>query len=166
MDDLMTKPLLLETLRSKRAEWDALLAEVPESRMTEPGVSGEWSVKDMIAHLTFHERWFADRMQEQLCGQSYTPTELDFMDFDRRNDLIFQQQRDRPLPDVLAESREAFRLLIEGIQAHTEAFLTEPQQFEGAPEPVIIWQMLRGDVYDHYGQHAPSLRAWLASHNA
>jgi hypothetical protein len=163
MDEQMNKAKLIETLRAKRAEWDAALAEVPEALMSEPGVAGEWSVKDMIAHLTYHERWFADRMHETLRGESYVPTEMDFMDFDQRNDRIFQQHLDRPLPDVLAESRQAFQRLLDGVQAHAEAFLMQPQQFEGAPGPVIIWQMLRGDVYEHYGQHIPSIKSWLAT---
>jgi hypothetical protein len=166
MDDQMKKAKLLEALRVKRAEWDALLAEVPESQMTELGVAGEWSVKDIIAHLTYHERWFADRLHETLRGEIYVPTEMDRMDFDERNDRIFQQNRDRPLPEVLAESRQVFARLLEGVQAHSEEFLIEPQQFEGAPGPVMVWQMLRGDVYDHYGQHAPSIRSWLAARQA
>ncbi len=52
MDDRMSKARLLENLRTKRAEWDAVLAEVPEAQMTEPGAAGKWSVKDVIAHLT------------------------------------------------------------------------------------------------------------------
>ena len=164
MDDEMTKAKLLETLRAKRAAWDALLAEVPEDRMTEPGVAGSWSVKDIVAHLAYHERWYADRLQEQLRGERYVPNEIDRMPFDERNDWIFQQQRSHTLADVLAESRQAFQTLIAGVEAQTEAFLIEPQRFEGAPGPVTIWQMLRGDVYEHYGQHMPSIQAWLATH--
>jgi hypothetical protein len=43
--------------------------------------------------------------------------------------------------------------------------LIEPQRFEGAPGPVTIWQMLRGDVYEHYGEHALTIKHWLAAHN-
>ena len=68
MDDQMNKTRLLETLRSKRAAWDAVLAEIPAAQMAEPGVAGEWSVKDIIAHVTYHERWFADRLHESLRG--------------------------------------------------------------------------------------------------
>ena len=166
MDDQMTKARLLATLRAKRAEWDAVLAEVPVAEMTEPGVAGEWTVKDIIAHLTHHERWFADRLHEQLRGESYVPTEMDTMEFDERNDRIFQQNRNRPLADVLAESRQVFQRLIEGVQAHSEAFLIEPQHFEGAPEPVTIWKLLRGDVYEHYGAHVPAIKDWLAARQA
>jgi hypothetical protein len=119
MDDQMTKARLLETLRSKRAEWDALLAQVPEEHMTEPGVAGEWSVKDIIVHLTYHERWLGDRLHEMLRGETYTPTELDRMSFDERNDVVFQHNRDKPLPEVLAESRQAYQRLVEGLEAHT-----------------------------------------------
>jgi uncharacterized protein (TIGR03083 family) len=163
MGDHMTKAKLIETLRAKRAEWDAVLAEVPEDQMTEPGVAGEWSVKDMITHLTHYERWFADRLHEYLRGESYTPTEMDRMDFDERNDRIFQQNRNRPLPEVLAESRQVFQRLLEGVQAHAEEFLIEPQQFEGVAEPLTVWKLLRGDVYEHYGEHVASVKNWLVS---
>ncbi len=105
MEDQMTKSKLLETLRSKRAEGDALLAQVPLDRMTEPGVAGEWSVKDIIVHLTYHERWIADRLHEGLRGESYVPNEIDALPFDERNDVVFQRNRNRPLSDVLEESR-------------------------------------------------------------
>jgi|SRR5690606_1283611 uncharacterized damage-inducible protein DinB len=162
MEESMTKARLLELLRTSRAEWDALLAQIPERWMTEPGAAGYWSVKDVIAHLTYHERWYADRLEEQLRGERYTPQPIDLMPFDERNEIVYQQNRDRSLADVLAESRLAFQRLIEGVEAHTEAFLTEPHEFEGAPGPVLIWQMLRGDVYNHYPQHIPSVREWLA----
>jgi hypothetical protein len=162
MDD-MNKARLLDVLREKRAEWDAALAEVPESWMAEPGVAGEWSVKDIVAHLTFHERWYADRLHEALRGEVYTPTEFDRMPFDERNDRVFQQNRQRPLADILAESRLAFGQLLEGVRAQSEAFLIEPQRFPGAPEPLTVWKMLSGDVYDHYGQHIPSIQSWLAA---
>ena len=119
----------------------------------------------MIAHLTYYERWFADRLHEQLRGERYVPTQLDFMG-EARNDLIFEQQRERPLAEVLADSRATFQRLVAGIEAHSEAFLLTPQQFEGAPGSVLIWQMLRGDVYDHYPQHMPAIRSWLAARSA
>jgi hypothetical protein len=163
MDDQMTKARLLEILRAKRAAWDALLARVPAARMTEPGVAGEWSVKDIIAHLTHYTRWLGDRMHEQLRGESYNPNAMDAMHWEERNPLVFAQNRDRPLAAILAEDKAAFQRLLAAVEAHSEAFLVEPQHFEGAPGPVRVWQMLRGDVYDHYGEHIPSIEHWLAA---
>ncbi len=88
------------------------------------------------------------------------------MDLDERNDRIFQQNRHRLVEDVLAESQQVFQRLVEAVEAHAEEFLIEPQHFEGAPEPVAVWKMLRGDVYDHYGQHVPAIKHWLAARQA
>ena len=161
MDNGMTKTELLDTLRARRAEWDAVLAEVLRERMTEPGVAGEWSAKDVVAHLTSYMGWYADRLHENLRGEVYLPTEEDMMHWDERNARFYQRNRDRPLDEVLAESAAVFDRLLAGVEAQSEAFLIEPQQFEGAPGPVRIWQMLRGDVYDHYREHATAIRTWL-----
>jgi hypothetical protein len=59
MDAQMDKAAFLATLRAKHAEWEALLAEVGEARMVQPGVAGEWSVKDIVAHVTWGEREMA-----------------------------------------------------------------------------------------------------------
>jgi hypothetical protein len=48
--DTVKKTQLLETLRRERADWEALLAQVDQARMTRPGVAGAWSVKDVITH--------------------------------------------------------------------------------------------------------------------
>jgi hypothetical protein len=49
------------------------------------------------------------------------------------------------------------------VQAHAEEFLIEPQQFEGVAEPLTVWKLLRGDVYEHYGEHVASVKNWLVS---
>lgn len=162
----MNKAKLLLTLWTKRAELDAVLAEIPADQMAKPGVAGEWSVKDIVAHLAYHERWTADRLREALRGETYTPTVLDGTGVDERNEMVFRQNHHRPVEDVLAESRQTFQRLIEAAQAHYEEFLIEPQRLEGAQGPVTVWKFLRGEVYEHYGQHLPSIREWLASRRA
>ena len=51
----MHKTQLLETLRVERAQWESLLAQIGEDRMVQ-GVAGEWSVKDIIAHVMWYKR--------------------------------------------------------------------------------------------------------------
>jgi hypothetical protein len=132
MGEQMTKSKLLELLRSRRAEWDALIAQIPEGHMTVQGVAGDWSIKDIIAHLAYYERWYADRLHEQQRGEQYAPTEIDAMGFEQRNPIIYQRFRDLPLSEVLDNSRWAFQDLMEGVQAHSEAFLTVPRALPAA----------------------------------
>src|SRR5262249_15587055 len=63
IESLMNKSEFLDTLQTVRAQWEELLAEVGKARMQEPGVAGEWSVKDIIAHVTWPEREMAAILQ-------------------------------------------------------------------------------------------------------
>ena len=76
MSDKMTKERLLATLRAERARWEALLDEVGAARMTEPGVVGSWSMKDLTAHLTAYQRPRGARMRGELTGIPPTMREL------------------------------------------------------------------------------------------
>jgi uncharacterized protein (TIGR03083 family) len=162
MEQTITKAGLLHELRAARAEWDALMAEVGPARMTQPGVAGDWSVKDVIAHLTSYERWFVQASEAHFRGEMPPLDGTEGMDFEQRNQFRHQQTRDQSLEQIQAESRQVFDRLIEVVQAHSEAFLTQPQQFEGAPGPLLVWKLLEGDGYEHYRDHMRSIRAWLA----
>jgi uncharacterized protein (TIGR03083 family) len=161
MDTQITKASLLHELRAARAEWDALMAEVGEERMTEPGAAGDWSVKDVMAHLTGYSRWFVNASEAHFRGELPPLDGTEGMDFEQRNQFWHQQARDRRLADVQAESQQVFSRLLEVVDAHSEEFLTQPQQFEGVPESLLIWKMLEGDGYEHYREHMRSIRAWL-----
>jgi hypothetical protein len=161
MNAQISKASILHELRAARAEWDALMTEVGENRMTEPGAAGDWSVKDVMAHLTNFSRWFVNASEAHFRGELPPLDGTEAMDFEQRNLFWHQQARDRSLADVQAESQQVFSRLLEVVEAHTEEFLTQPQQFEGIPGSFLIWKMLEGDGYEHYRDHMRSIRAWL-----
>jgi hypothetical protein len=166
MSEPITKAGLLHELRAARAKWETLMAEVGEGRMTEPGATGEWSVKDVIAHLTSFSRWFVQASEAHFRGEMPPLDGTEGMSFEQRNQFWYQQARDRPLADVQAESQQVFSRLLEVVETHSEEFLTQPQQFEGMPGSFLIWKMLEGDGYAHYRNHMRAIRAWLAASSA
>jgi len=161
MDTPITKAGLLHELRAVRAEWDALMAEVGAARMTKPGAAGDWSVKDVIAHLTSYNRWFVHASEAHFRGEMPPLDGTEGMDFEQRNQYRHQQTREHSLADVQAESQQMFDRLLEVVEAHSEEFLTQPQQFEGALGPLLVWKMIEGDGYEHYRDHMRSIRVWL-----
>jgi len=128
MEQEISKASLLHELRAARAEWEALLAEVGQSRMTELGAAGDWSVKDVMAHLTSYSRWFVNASEAHFRGELPPPDGTEGMDFEQRNLFWHQQGRDLPLAEVQAESQRVFGRLLEVVEAHSEEFLTQPQQ--------------------------------------
>jgi hypothetical protein len=88
----------------------------------------------------------------------HIPTEMDGMPWQKVNEIVYQQHKDDPLEVVLDESRRSFARLIETVEALPEAFLIEPQSFEGVPNPVVVWDILQEDVYEHYLEHIDDIR--------
>jgi hypothetical protein len=162
MDEPITKAGLLRELRAVRAEWNALMAEVGAARMTEPGAAGDWSIKDVTAHLTSYSRWFVNASEAHFRGEMPTLDGAEGKSFEQRNQYWYQHDRDRSLADVQADSKQVFGRLLEVVELHSEEFLIQPQQFEGVPNPMLVWKMLEGDGYEHYRDHMRSIRAWLA----
>jgi len=153
-------------MRSGRARWEALLSQVGESRMTEPGVTSDWSVKDIVAYVTAYEQGLVSWLEAASRGKSLELPVLDHPDVDHRNALIFAHNQRRPLEDVLADSRQVFQQLLRLAQALPELDLLDPQQTEWFVQPRwgesrALWKCIADDSYDHYHQHTPGIRAWL-----
>src|SRR5262249_23667399 len=130
MDEPTTKAELLDAMRAKRAAWEALLAEVGEARMLEPGVDGDWAVKDVIAHVTVYERWTLNRLETGLRGEKYVRTAIDELDdVDQRNAAYHATDREKSLAQVQAEARQVYEQLLALVEAQTEAEWADPAHF-------------------------------------
>ena len=153
-------------MQSERDRWEALFAEADEMQMVEPDMAGDWSMKDLIAHVTAYERGLVKWLDAASRGELLELPDLDHPDVDRRNATIYSRNRDRPLREVLVESRQVFRKLMGLVQALPEDWLTDPEQTEWLVasrwgERRALWKCVADDSYTHYRQHIPDIRTWL-----
>jgi uncharacterized damage-inducible protein DinB len=154
----MDKTVFINTLKQSRAEWEALLAQIDEERMLQPGAAGKWSVKDVIVHVTWSEREMVPIMStRELVG-----SELWELSDDERNEIVYQQNRDRPLQEILQEEQQAYADLFEAAQTLSDEDLNDPHRFKQMPEEWVPWQIIAGCSFKHYQDHMPSIREWLA----
>jgi len=154
----MDKATFINTLEQSRAEWEALLAQVDEERMLQPGAAGKWSVKDVIAHVTWGEREIVPIMRTHVLAGS----ELWNLSDDERNEIVYQQNRDRPLQEILQEEQQAYADLLEAAQTLSDEDLNDPHRFKQMLEEWVPWQIIAGCSFKHYQDHMPSIREWLA----
>jgi hypothetical protein len=157
----MTAPQLIEILKAERAQWNALLAEVGIDRMEIPGVEGTWSVKELVAHLTWYERAVVDAAGRVMSGGKFTRPGDGAGGIDERNERIAAASRARPAGDVLAEADEVFGKLLRVIAACPDDLLNDARLL-GLPDDIPPWMRVANNSYAHYREHAESLRAWLA----
>jgi hypothetical protein len=155
-----SKTQLLNDLQVEQAQWEELLQDIGESNMTQPGVAGEWSIKDVVAHLTGWRRRTLARFQAELRHEALPPSpwpqqlETD----DDINAWIYAANRDLPLADVLSDSRDVFAQLVETLDAFPEADLLDPARFSwlGGEPPTAA------ALFGHFHEeHEPDMRAWL-----
>jgi hypothetical protein len=160
MSTSMSKAQLLSELQDEQAAWEALLRSIDEAHMTEPGVGGEWSMKDIVAHLTGWRQRTVGRLQAALRHQPEPapPWPSHLQTDDEINAWMIASNRDRPFSAVLQENRAVFQQLVDTLSAFPEAELMNIHRFgwlEGEP--------LSGAVFfaHFHEEHEPDILAWL-----
>jgi hypothetical protein len=161
-----SKAQLLDDLHSEQASFEALLDEIGEQSMAQPGVAGDWSIKDVVAHLTGWRRRSVARFQAALRHEPMPapdwPSHLHPDDeVDDINAWIYAANRDKSIADVRRESRETFDQLVETLAAFPEADLHDPARF-----PWLAGETWNGAAFfgHFHDEHESDMRAWLAQH--
>lgn len=162
----MTKQEFLRTMRSERARWQALLALAGERQALAPGAAGDWSLKDVIVHVTAYERGLVKWLEAASCGELCQFPDLDHPDLAYRNALIWERGRRQSLSEVRPEAGRVFGRLYELVETLDEGAFTDPVVTEWFVRPRwgerrALWECIADDSYRHYRQHIPGIRAWL-----
>jgi hypothetical protein len=147
----------LDHIKSAHLAWDSQLARLQPHQMTLPGVTGKWSAKDLVAHITWSEREMVGVLQ----ARALVGSDLWSLTNDERNEIVYQQNRERPLDEVLAESQAVYAHLLELISALSDAQLNDQRYIAEMPPDLPPWRLLAGNTYIHYREHAQNLKDWL-----
>src|SRR3954454_24668701 len=107
----MKKAELLHWLQDEYRQWEALLDQIGPARMDQPGVNGQWSIKDLIAHLTGWQPRLISRIQaaQRHEPEPPPPWPAHLQADDEINAWIYQANHARSVREVLDESQHAFQ---------------------------------------------------------
>jgi hypothetical protein len=152
----MNKSEFLANLQTERTRWEAFLSQVPEGQMINPAIDG-WSVKDIIAHLTWHEREMIGVIQ----ARALVGSELWNVALAERNAAIFEQNRLRSLAEVCAEAEQVYAQFLECLETLTDEDLNDSSRFAEMPADWIPWELIASNCYEHYRDHSRDLQSWL-----
>jgi hypothetical protein len=164
----MDKVEFLEVMQAERRRWEALLARVAEENgYATPGVSGDWTLKDLVAHVTAYERGLVDWLEGAGQGDVVTFPDLDHPDLDYRNQLILEASFPRSWEEVEGEAAAIWDRLLALVEGLSEEELTDSERSAwyvrprwGEARP--LWRCIADDSFRHYQQHVPDLEAVLA----
>lgn len=151
------KKQLIAKIREARAKWDALVDQLEVGRLLQPETAGGWSVKDILAHITWHEREMVGVLQKR----ALVGSDLWGLPLEQRNQAIYDENRDLSLEQVRSAAREVFALLMQEVEALSEEDLHDPGRFAEMPPEWRPWQLLAENTYLHYQDHYTDVQVWL-----
>ena len=146
----MEKQRLLKQLEKAWTAIEESYAGLSDSQLTEPGVMDNWSVKDILAHVTTWEEEALKYLPLILTGGK-PPRYSRYGGIDAFNAQMAEQKRGLALSDVQRQLDETHRRLIDYIRSIPEEHFTRETRFR---------HRLRLDTYGHYPQHARAIRQW------
>jgi hypothetical protein len=163
MSAQMDKTGLLNEMRSGYGALEEIMAPLDEAQMTMPGVNGDWSIKDILAHITAWHHHLLDRLQAAARNEkpSLYGTLLDDEGVDRLNEQFYQENKSRSLDEVMTGFHSTYPQILEAVQAMQEEDLTDAQRFSWAGG-IPLWRFVAADTYEHYLEHISQIKEWLA----
>jgi hypothetical protein len=161
----MNKTELLEELEDERQELLEMIGDLPEETLLQPGVIGDWAIKDILAHLTYWEGQTVTLLFQVQQG-IMKPTTAHFSGetVDELNKRWHESGKDRPLDVIWKDWLGVRKQTIRRAGELNENDLTNPQRFpwlKGVP----LWQWILNDTVEHEGEHASQIREWLDQHD-
>jgi len=158
----MTKSEVLTALTESRQKFLAAIDGFSEEEMTRPGVVGEWSVKDLLVHIT---RWEAELVKLLWqAAQGVKPTTVHFsrVEVDETNQRWFEESRSRPLALALQDFHSVRKQTIRRVKDLPEKSFSDPDYFpwlDGHP----LWEWIAGDSFEHESEHVEDILRWRES---
>ena len=136
------------------ARWQELLASyagLSEDALAEPGVTGTWSVKDIIAHVTVWEGEALAHLPVVLAGKRPPRYSVTHGGIDAFNAQTTQRNLGLTLAEVVRRRDDTHRRLVELVHGVPESECGSDTRFR---------RRLRLDTYGHYAVHTRAIRAW------
>lgn len=147
----MDRQHLIARLEKAWRDFQESYAGLSDSQMITSRVTGDWSVRDILAHVTTWEQEALCHLPTILNGgrpPRYSVTHGGINGFNR---TMTEQKRGFTLMEVRRDLEEIHRRLISFIESVPEAHFRTESSFR---------RRLRLDTYGHYRKHAAAIRSW------
>lgn len=160
MDEPRSKAELLGDIRVEWELLEALLIELDESQMLDASAQAGWSVKDVLAHISFWERLALDRLRAARDGSPMQIELVDSWDVDRLNAQVHHDNKGRSLDKVFADTQAVHNEIITFLESSEAGFIEGPLPFDWA-EGYPAWKFAEDNTSAHYKEHREALERWV-----
>jgi hypothetical protein len=161
MDLATDKTTMLQRVRNGRWRLERALEHFTEPELKQLHIQGNWTLKDILGHITFWERNLIEWLRQAEAG--YPPdrpeTGLSDAEVDRMNQASYEAYAEAFLHDVLAASANTHQELMEILLRLPEDPYDE--RYHVWPDGKPPWQLIAGNTYEHYEEHLQPIQEYL-----
>jgi hypothetical protein len=147
----MNRQQLLKRLETAWAALNESYAGLSDSQLTEPGVVGDWSAKDVLAHVTIWEEEALKYLPGILQGIQPPRYSAMYGGIDAFNARTVQERQSLSPGEVRRQLDAAHRRLMALVKSVPEDEIATETRFR---------RRLRLDTYSHYREHTEAIRDW------
>lgn len=170
---------LLQQIADAYNDFNAATSGLTDDLLTKESTIGDWSVRDIIAHIGGDEMWMAGQLEALRFETMPTAASCYGIDVPPPPDMDWSQdgrnawQRERlgglSLEDTRGMAKEAHRRLLAVVAAFEDGDLSKPLAItelktvgwirppQEGEEAYPLWQWIRGVTYHHYAEHAGAI---------
>lgn len=157
MDKTSNKQELLSELDKEWAHVERICARLSEADML-AAIEGDWSVKDILCHLSAWEKYLLDRLSYALTGHKpLYPSMSNWDDVHHFNAQVYAENQDRPLNSAIIEFRNLYKGVMTVLEAMDDEQLNMPYDYDFSDDHLILLQLIRANTYEHYREHCTAI---------
>jgi hypothetical protein len=157
MDDRLTREEILSQLQTEYERLQGTLGRMTKVHMTEAGVVGYWSIKDVLAHLIY---WNRLPIRELLAALNGETMEYEEGSVDEINARAVAAYREHSLEETRAEFDQSFQEVVGAISGLPDSAFQPNNPLEEAMGDHIAG-VFGSNTYEHYPIHERQIRDWI-----
>ena len=147
---------LVVELADARAAFRAALDDIDPELLTTPGLVGDWSARELVAHLGYWTGHAADALHAAEEGRA-AEFDAEAVDVDARNATVARVAAASDFDTVRSREEASFDALLDRLRDADPAWLALHTASGGT-----VAHSVREDGADHYSEHTVDIRAWFA----
>lgn len=159
---MMTGDELLDALEDTREQFLDSIDGLSDEAMQLPGVAGQWSVKDIIAHISRWEAELVKLMWQVAQGTAPRTAFFTQTSVDETNAAWQKTAQDRPLDQVLADYAAVRKQTIRRIDDFTDEDLNNPRRYNWQRQ-TPLWEWIANDSFAHEVEHMQDIKLWRSN---
>lgn len=154
---------ILREINTEREKLENILAQFSDEQLVVGKVIGEWSVKDIISHITAWEQRFVKWKEIIVQGKEPDDYPVTWEEVHARNEESYEVDKIKPLAQTKKEFTESFLQVIASVESIPAEMLEDLEYFEWRKEP--FWVMVASNTFWHYREHQEDIKKALENFN-